>query len=87
MFFVPVQIPVWISFGSVTTYTRYSLLFLKGKSASLPGEPGDDDCTPRGGPFPLLCDLKLDSIAGSVGDAHAVEEGSVYCDDAAPENG
>jgi hypothetical protein len=36
MFFVPVQIPVWISFGSVTTYTRYSFFFSKGNPQASP---------------------------------------------------
>jgi hypothetical protein len=60
------------------------LVFLKVESTGLSGEPGDDDCTLRPGAFPLLCDLKLDSIAGSICDADAVKERSVYCHHSAP---
>ena len=63
------------------------LLFLKGKSTGLSGDPGNNDDALRWSSFPLLCDLKLDPVAGSIRNTDAVQEGSVYGDDPAPENG
>lgn len=63
------------------------LLFLKGESTGLSGDPGDDDDALLWRSFQLLCDLKLDPVAGSIRDTDAVQEGSVYCDDSAPEDG